>query len=111
MRSIVFLFAVTLALYVPARAGDRPAADPVLAQATDLAGTAMFLNSGAPGMVLVLVHGGQSLVLGYGETEKGNNHARDGNSLFRLNSITKVFATEVLVSLAADGRLALTDRL
>ena len=71
----------------------------------------MFANSGAPGMVLVIVHGGRSLVLGYGETEKGNKRTPDGNSLFRLNSITKVFATEVLVSLAAEGKLSLTDPL
>ncbi|MCI0467219.1 MAG: D-alanyl-D-alanine-carboxypeptidase/endopeptidase AmpH [Beijerinckiaceae bacterium] len=96
---------------VPAYAGEPPAPDPVLAEATSLAGPAMFLNSGAPGMVLVIVRGGHSLVLGYGETEKGNNRTPDGNSLLRLNSITKVFTTEVLASLAAEGKLALTDPL
>ena len=49
---------------------EQPAADPVLAEATGLAGTAMFMTSGAPGMVLVVVRGDRSLVLGYGETEK-----------------------------------------
>ena len=33
---------------------------------------------------------------GTGETEKGNKHPPDGTSLLRLNSITKVFAAEVL---------------
>jgi len=84
---------------------EQPAADPVLAEATGLAGTAMFMTSGAPGMVLVVVRGDRSLVLGYGETEKGNKQTPDGNSLLRLNSITKVFTTEVLVSLAAEGKL------
>ena len=95
----------------PAGAAEQPPADPVLAEAADLAGYAMFMDSGAPGMVLVVVHGGHSLVLGYGETEKGNKRAPDGNSLLRLNSITKVFASEVLVSLAAEGKLRLTDPL
>lgn len=91
--------------------GSHAAEDPVLAEATNLPGTIMFLASGAPGMVLVVVRGDHMLVRGYGETEKGNKRAPDGASLLRLNSITKVFATEVLASLAADGKLALTDPL
>ena len=69
---------------MPARAADAPAADPVLAEASDLAGAVMFVNSGAPGMVLVILRGDRSLVLGYGETEKGNRRTPDGNSLLRL---------------------------
>ena len=62
-------------------------------------------------MILVVVRSDRSLVLGYGETEKGNKQTPDGNSLLRLNSITKVFTTEVLVALAAEGKLSLTDPL
>ena len=91
--------------------GRCAAGDPVLAAASDLGGAVMFIDSGAPGMVLVIVRGDRSVVLGYGETEKGNRHTPDGKSLLRLNSITKVFTTEVLVSLAADGKLRLTDPL
>jgi D-alanyl-D-alanine-carboxypeptidase/D-alanyl-D-alanine-endopeptidase len=87
------------------------AEDPVLAEASDLPGSIMFLDSGAPGMVLVVVRGDRTLVRGYGETEKGNKRTPDGASLLRLNSITKVFTTELLVSLAADGKLTLTDPL
>jgi serine-type D-Ala-D-Ala carboxypeptidase/endopeptidase len=61
---------LTIAASLPARAADTASANSVLAEASGLAGTAMFLNSGAPGMVLVIVRGGQNLVLGYGETEK-----------------------------------------
>ena len=42
------------------------------------------------------MRGDRSLVLRYGETEKSNKQTPDGNSLLRLNSITKVFTTEVL---------------
>jgi D-alanyl-D-alanine-carboxypeptidase/D-alanyl-D-alanine-endopeptidase len=70
MRSILFFFILAIAAF-PARAVETPNSDPLLAEATDLAGTAMFIDSGAPGMVLVIVRGGHSLVLGYGETEKG----------------------------------------
>jgi D-alanyl-D-alanine-carboxypeptidase/D-alanyl-D-alanine-endopeptidase len=90
---------------------SQAADDPVLAAAVDLAGAVMFLDSGAPGMVLVVQRGDRTLVRGYGETEKGNQHTPDGASLVRINSITKVFTTEALVLLAADGKLALTDPL
>lgn len=106
MRSMFLALALAVAAASPSRADD-----PLLAEATDLAGAVMFGESGAPGMVLVVVRGDSSVVLGYGETEKGNNQKPDGNSLVRLNSITKVFTTEVLASLVADGKLRLTDTL
>jgi D-alanyl-D-alanine-carboxypeptidase/D-alanyl-D-alanine-endopeptidase len=34
-----------------------------------------------------------------------------GDTLLRLNSITKVFTTEVLASLASEGKLSLNDTL
>ena len=107
MRSMLLALALALAGATASHAAD----DPVLAEATDLLGAVTFLDSGAPGMVLVVVRGDRTLVRGYGETEQGNNHVPDGASLLRLNSITKVFAAEVVASLAADRKLALTDPL
>ena len=102
---------LVVAASVRSLAADTPPTDPVLAEASDLTGAVMFIDFGAPGMVLVIVRGDRQVVLGYGETEKGNKHTPDGKSLLRLNSITKVFATEVLVSLAAEGKLRITDPL
>jgi D-alanyl-D-alanine-carboxypeptidase/D-alanyl-D-alanine-endopeptidase len=107
MRSILIALVLAMAVITPCLAAD----DPVIAEATDLTGLVMFLDSGAPGMVLVVVRDDNTLMRFYGETEKGNKHPPDGTSLLRLNSVTKVFAAEVLVSLAADGKLALTDPL
>jgi D-alanyl-D-alanine-carboxypeptidase/D-alanyl-D-alanine-endopeptidase len=98
-------------IFLAATASTSRAAGPVLQEATDLAGIVMFVDSGAPGMVLVVTRGSDSIVLGYGETEKGNKQTPDGNSLLRLNSITKVFATEALASLVADGKMRVTDPL
>src|SRR5215471_10790115 len=103
--------ALTLALASVLAPAHVRAADPVLEEATDLHGAAMWMESGAPGMVLVVVRGDADLVRGYGETERGNHHEPSGDTLLRLNSITKVFTAEVLASLAAGGKLSLTDTL
>ena len=103
---------VFLALVLIAAAGASARADdPLLREAAELPGFVMFGELGAPGLVLAVVRGDDSLVLGYGETEKGNHQTPDGNSLVRLNSITKVFATEVLACLVAEGKLRMTDTL
>ncbi len=83
----------------------------LLAESIGLAGPALWLSSGAPGMVLVVVRGNDSIVEGYGETAKGNNTEPNAKSLFRIGSITKVFATEVLGALVTRGTVRLTDPL
>ena len=95
------------------QATSKPASpvDPLLEEATGLSGYVMFRESGAPGLVLGVVHNGEGAVLGYGETAPNSKKTPDGRSLFRLNSITKAFAGEVLGSLAADGTLRLTATL
>ncbi len=106
------MLSLLLALALTAAAGGAARADnSVLREAAELPGFVMFGETGAPGLVLVVVRGDDSLVLGFGETEKGNKQTPDGNSLLRLNSITKVFATEVLASLVAEGKLSVTDTL
>lgn len=82
--------------------------DALLEEATDLTGNVMFMESGAPGMVMVVVRGDQHIVLGYGETAKGNDTVPDGRSLFRLNSVTKVFAGQLLVALENAGKVSLS---
>jgi D-alanyl-D-alanine-carboxypeptidase/D-alanyl-D-alanine-endopeptidase len=81
---------------------------PLLSEATGLAGAAMWLDSGAPGMVLVVLRGREALVRGYGETTKGNGQEPNGRSVLRLGSVSKVFTTELLAGMAAEGSLPLT---
>jgi serine-type D-Ala-D-Ala carboxypeptidase/endopeptidase len=92
----------------PASVRSAPA---VLNEAVALNGLVMFVNSGAPGMVLVVVRGPDTVIRGYGETTKGNGHEPDGKSLLRLGSITKVFTGEVLAALVNSGKVRLTDPL
>jgi D-alanyl-D-alanine-carboxypeptidase/D-alanyl-D-alanine-endopeptidase len=94
-------------------------AAPRPAQATDLAlrdaaamtGTAMFLNSGAPGLVIAVVRGKDSFVEGFGETAPGSKVEPDGQSIIRLGSISKVFATDLLAAMVAERRVNLSDSL
>ena len=100
-----------LAILLLALAAMPAGAHSLLRESVGLAGPVMWLESGAPGMVLVVVHGNDTVIEGYGETAKGNHQEPDPHSLFRLGSITKVFTTEVLGSMAADGAVRLTDPL
>ena len=107
MRLILFAVALALGTFSAARAAD----DPVPRKRPICPASSCFTISGAPGMVLVIERGGATLMRFYGETEKGNHRLPDGTSLLRLNSITKVFTTEMVAVLAAENKLALTDPL
>jgi len=71
----------------------------------------LYTNSGATGLVLVVVRGNEVFFHGYGETAPGSHTAPSKNSLVRLCSLTKVFTADVLARLAADGVVRLDDPL
>ena len=85
--------------------------DLVLKDAASMSGAVMWLSSGAPGLVLAVVRGGDSVVLGFGETRPGNKIEPDGRSILRMGSIAKVMAGHVLASMAADGTVKLVHPL
>jgi D-alanyl-D-alanine-carboxypeptidase/D-alanyl-D-alanine-endopeptidase len=91
--------------------GTAQAQSAKLEEAAGLAGLAMFIESGAVGMVLVVVDGDDQIVVGYGETAKDSGKTPDGKSLLRIGSNSKVFAGELLGGLAAEGVVGLTDPL
>ena len=100
------LLTALLAAPAPVRANGA-----MLEEAVGLSGLAMFMSSGATGMVLAVVRGDDDLVVGFGETAKGSGKEPDGKTLLRLGSISKAMAGELLGGLAATGRLSLTDPL
>ena len=112
MTPMPYVRVITLSLCLAAAFGPAAGADTaLLREATGLTGVAMWLDSGAPAMVLVVVRGRDTLVQGYGETSKGNGEEPDGRSLLRIGSISKVFTTELLAAMATLGALRLTDPL
>ncbi len=77
----------------------------------DLRGSTIFEQSAATGMVLVVVRNLEVMMKSYGETSPGSGVKPNSDSLIRLCSISKVFAGELLVELANEGKVGLTDPL
>ncbi|HUD12495.1 MAG TPA: D-alanyl-D-alanine-carboxypeptidase/endopeptidase AmpH [Terracidiphilus sp.] len=74
-------------------------------------GQTIFEQSAVTGMVLVAVRGNDVMIKGYGETLPGSGHVPDSHSFLRLCSLSKVFTTDLLLKLASDGKVKLTDPL
>src|SRR3989475_9618811 len=75
-----------------ASANPARAADIVLKDAASMAGAVMWLSSGAPGLVLAVVRGEESIVLRYRDTRPGSKGEPDGRSIVRIGSIAKGIA-------------------
>ncbi len=66
------------------------AEDLALKDAVSMAGMQLFLNSGAPGLIIAVVQGDKSIIQAYGETAPGSNVEPDAHSVFRIASVSKV---------------------
>ncbi len=62
-------------------------------------------------MVLVVVRGKEVFFRGYGETAPGSQQPPTPDSLLRLCSLSKIFASDLLVKLALDHTVRLDDPL
>ncbi len=71
----------------------------------------MQASSRPVGMTVVIVDGNRTWQKYLGETRYGNRTAPKADTLIRIASISKLFTSEVLVALAAEGRLNLNDPL
>ena len=95
-------------------AGPPPPPPPpalTLAPQTEKAMDALYAGSQAPGMVAAIVQGDAAAVRGFGRTGPNDPRVPDGATLVRLDSISKLFASELLAKLVAAHKLALTDQL
>ncbi|MBV8577386.1 MAG: D-alanyl-D-alanine-carboxypeptidase/endopeptidase AmpH [Acetobacteraceae bacterium] len=114
---MVRTFILTATVAGLAATGPARASNPLLEQAVDLPGYAMWSDSGAPGLVIGVVRGNDSFVEGFGNVRPKDDHPEqpnpvpDGRSLLRLGSVTKAFTGEVLANLVVDGRVRLTETL
>jgi len=103
----------------PHTAQKKPPAPPpppppptlALSPDTEKAVAQLFAESQAPGMVIAIVHGDAAAVRGFGRLSPTDKRVPDGATLVRLDSISKLFASQLLAKLVAAHKLALTDPL
>src|SRR4029079_472354 len=96
---------------------QQPTATPASARGTALASDAEILaimkqrvdEKRSAGIVVgVIDAGGRSRVVAYGDPGPGQP-ALDGNSVFEIGSISKVFTSTVLAQLVQEGKVRLDD--
>jgi serine-type D-Ala-D-Ala carboxypeptidase/endopeptidase len=96
----------------PAPVAPPPPPDPVLeARRVALATDAVFAESQASGAVVAVVHGDQARAMGFGRMSPGAARPADAATLVRLESVSKLFAGELLADLASRGKVKLSDPL
>jgi D-alanyl-D-alanine-carboxypeptidase/D-alanyl-D-alanine-endopeptidase len=109
MRFLFFSFFL-LSLW-PASAQSVPGITLHDLKEADSLGNELYTNSGATGLVLVVVRGDQVYFHGYGEAVPGSHAAPTRATVVRLCSLTKIFTTDLLTKLVADGTVRLDDAL
>jgi serine-type D-Ala-D-Ala carboxypeptidase/endopeptidase len=87
------------------------AEDKLLMEAVQFNGTILYLSTNVPGLILGAVRNGETAFAGFGEIADGSDKVPDGDTMFRIASVSKVFCGSVLSSLVIDGKIQLTDRL
>jgi len=104
-----FLASLLVFSFVPVFAQiPAPLYDP---QTMATLGDEIFRDSGATGMVLVIVHDNQVFFHGYGETATGSHQLPTQDSVVRICSLTKIFTADLLTKLVANKTVKLTDPL
>ena len=91
--------------------GRGRAAQAALEETVGFAGQKLFLETKPPALVIGAVRNGQGFVSGFGRRAERTLRPPDGDTMFRIGSVTKAFTGQVLASLAADGIVSLGDRL
>ncbi len=109
VRAWILAVALIVTAALPARAQNTVTPDLAMRDAAQIAGEAMYYSSGAVGMVMAVVRGGDSISLGFGRL----NHSKPvdpknpkdpnlpkGNTIVRLGSISKVMTGQILAALS-----------
>lgn len=80
-----------------------------LAQRTAQLGVAYVTRRPEAGLVIGVYQGDHANISGFGRTSAARNDPPNGQTLFEIGSITKVFTGVTLAKLARDGVVKLTD--
>lgn len=87
------------------------AEDRMLKEAVDFSGVITFLATKVPGFILLAVPNSEVAFAGFGDIADKRGKRPDGDTMFRIGSVSKAFCGELLASMALDGKLRLEDRL
>jgi len=71
----------------------------------------LYAASGAIGMVVAVVDGDSITTRGFGRMGLKDKRVPDGRTLVRLQSISKLFSSDLLATLVAQGKVTLRDPL
>ncbi len=71
----------------------------------------IFQQTGSTALVLVVVRGREVHFRSFGETAPGSGQLPQADAMLRLCSLTKIFATDLLVKLMGDKAVRLDDPL
>jgi D-alanyl-D-alanine-carboxypeptidase/D-alanyl-D-alanine-endopeptidase len=107
-RFTAFLFLLS---FLPAAAQVAPERALHDLRDAEALGADLYTDSGATGLVLVVVRGDETYFHGYGQTVPGSRIAPSLNSQVRLCSLTKIFTTDLLSKLVSAGTVRLDDTL
>ena len=103
--------AATISIIVAFQVSETRASDKLLEEAVQFTGSALFLETKVPALVIGGVRNGEMAVAGFGKTSAESDQPPDGKTPLRIGSITKPFTGAVLAALLADGKVKLMDPL
>jgi serine-type D-Ala-D-Ala carboxypeptidase/endopeptidase len=82
---------------------------PTEAQIRDLLIQRIDMEHRSVGIVVGIIDSTGRRTISYGKFDSGDNRAVDGNTIFEIGSVTKVFTSLLLADMARRGQVALTD--
>jgi D-alanyl-D-alanine-carboxypeptidase/D-alanyl-D-alanine-endopeptidase len=105
-RTVLHLLAVAFFTFPVAQQSQPTQTLPPL-QSAEALGQHLFVRSGSTGMVLVVVRDKETAIQTFGETAPNSHQRPTPDSFLRLCSLTKIFATDLLVKLDQSKLLRL----
>ena len=69
----------------------------------------VFPMSGVTGMVIGVISGDDTFIVGFGETTKGSGVKPDSQTVWQIGSASKVFTSNIFAAMIVEGKVKLTD--
>lgn len=110
-RRLVRLYVAVLLAVFASSARSAHGEDKLLTDAVDFTGAITYLGIKVPGFMLLAVRNNDVAMAGFGKIADKSDKEPDGDTLFRIGSVSKVFCGQTLGSMVLDGKVRFEDRL